>query len=66
MEWIVIGITFGLSLVGLMAGSFSLIKIIAFEKSTHRIEYIPVDNNPQDFAKKLNEQITDEQKDLEL
>ena len=45
----------------------ALAKVIGLEKSTHKVEYVPIDpNSAQDFAKQLADQIKDEERDVEL
>lgn len=45
----------------------ALAKVIGLEKSTHKVEYVPVDpNSALDFAKQLQEQVKEEQQDVEL
>jgi hypothetical protein len=54
-----------LTIVSCFIACFALVKVYAFEKSTHKIEYVTVD--PQaDFAVKLKEQLKDEEMDLEV
>ena len=55
------------SLSAMIIALLALAKVIGFEKSTHRMEYVPVDpNSALDFAKQLQDQIKDEEKDTEL
>ena len=55
------------SISAMIIALLALAKVIGFEKSTHRMEYVPVDPNAaQDFAKQLADQIKDEQQDVEL
>ena len=43
----------------------ALAKVIGLEKSTHKVEYVPVDpNQALDFAKQLQEQIKYEDRDI--
>jgi hypothetical protein len=64
---IICGFALGCSLAGLFFGGLALIKVIAFEKSTHKIEYMPIDpNSANDFAKHLVDQVKDEQMEVEL
>ena len=43
----------------------ALAKVIGFEKSTHKMEYIPVDpSQALDFTKQLQDQIKEENQDV--
>lgn len=55
------------SISAMIIALLALAKVIGFEKSTHKMEYVPVDPSAaQDFAKQLADQIKDEQQDVEL
>lgn len=66
---ITIGVTICImsSLSAMIISLLALAKVIGLEKSTHKVEYVPIDpNSAQDFAKQLADQIKDEQQDTEL
>ena len=64
---IICGFSFGCSLAAIIFAGLALIKVIAFEKSTHRIEYMPIDpNQATDFSKQLEKQLKEEEQDLEV
>ena len=66
---VVIGVTICItsSISAMIVSMLALAKVVGMEKSTHKVEYVPIDpNSAQDFAKQLADQIKDEQQDTEL
>ena len=55
------------SISAMIVALLALAKVIGMEKSTHKMEYVPVDpSQALDFAKQLQEQIKEENRDVEL
>ena len=66
---VTIGVTICIAsaIAAMIISLIALAKVIGLEKSTHKVEYVPIDpNSAQDFAKQLAEQIKDEERDTEL
>ena len=66
---VTIGVTICITsaIAAMIISLLALAKVIGLEKSTHKVEYVPIDHNSaQDFAKQLADQIKDEERDVEL
>lgn len=66
---VTIGVTICITsaIAAMITSLIALAKVIGLEKSTHKVEYVPIDpNSAQDFAKQLADQVKDELQDTEL